>query len=88
VSRLVVAGLVVGAGLVGIVGLWVKDVGDELTRRAEIIAGLKAAQDHGPCLEIIGHQWDELDRVQHELAIERGQAMVAEVEQWLEGQES
>jgi hypothetical protein len=88
VSRLVIAGLVVGAGLVGIIGLWVKDMGDELARRAEIIAGLKAAQDHDPCLDIIVRQWDELDRIQHERAIERGQAMVAEVEQWLEGQES
>jgi hypothetical protein len=53
-TRLVVAG-VVGVGLAATVGWWIWDMGRELHRRAELIAGLVDAQDHRPCIEIIGN---------------------------------
>jgi hypothetical protein len=61
--RVIVLGGLVGAGLLVVVGLWVRDMGRELQRRSEIIAGLTAAQDHQGCLAFLNYQGAELDRL-------------------------
>jgi hypothetical protein len=61
-----------------------------LIRKDQVIDGLKAAQHHQGCLEVIGRQWRELDRLKEyadhlEGRLHGGEDLDRELRRLLEG---